>query len=158
MGNVANDHPTPGVTNEPDTKGEPLMSSSDGRVVEKPKVLLVEDEALVAMIAADTLEELGYEVVQAGTARAALTQAGADCARFALAVIDLGLPDRPGQQLVADLLKICPSLPIIVASGYGEREVRRRFEAEQRFVFLSKPFEQTTLRAAIDSLGLESRE
>ena len=29
-----------------------------------------------------------------------------------------------------------------------------RFEAEQRFALLNKPFEQATLRAAIDSLGL----
>jgi CheY-like chemotaxis protein len=130
------------------------MSSPDVRAVDKPKVLLVEDEALVAMIAADTLEELGYDVVQVGTARAALEQAGTDCARFALAVIDMGLPDRPGQQVVAELRKICPSLPVIVASGYGEGEVRRRFEAEQHFAFLGKPFEAATLRAAIDSLGL----
>jgi CheY-like chemotaxis protein len=132
------------------------MSSSDVRAVDKPKVLLVEDEALVAMIAADTLEELGYEVVQVGTARAALAQAGTDCARFTLAVIDIGLPDRPGQQLVAELRTICPSLPIIVASGYGESEVRRLFAADQRFAFLGKPFEQAALRAAIDSLGLAS--
>ncbi len=131
-----------------------LMSSPELRAVDKPKVLLVEDEALVAMIAADTLEELGFDVVQVGTTRAALEQAGTDCARFVLAVVDMGLPDRPGQQLVAELRKICPSLPIIVASGYGESEVRRRFEAEQRFAFLNKPFEQATLRAAINSLGL----
>jgi CheY-like chemotaxis protein len=131
-----------------------LMSSPELRAVDKPKVLLVEDEALVAMIAADTLEELGFDVVQVGTTRAALEQAGTDCARFVLAVVDMGLPDRPGQQLVAELRKICPSLPIIVASGYGESEVRRRFEAEQRFAFLNKPFEQATLRAAIHSLGL----
>jgi CheY-like chemotaxis protein len=133
------------------------MSSPDAHSAEKPKVLLVEDEALVAMIAADTLEELGYDVVQVGSARAALEQAGTDCAPFALAMIDMGLPDRPGQQLVADLWKICPNLPIIVASGYGESEVRRRFEAEQRFAFLGKPFEPATLRAAIDSLGLAER-
>jgi CheY-like chemotaxis protein len=132
------------------------MSSPQAPAVDRQKVLLVEDEALVAMIAADTLDELGYDVVQVGTARAALEQAEKDCARFALAVIDMGLPDRPGQQLIAELRKICPSLPIIVASGYGESEVRRRFEVEQRFAFLGKPFEQATLRAAIDSLGLAS--
>jgi CheY-like chemotaxis protein len=141
----------------PDAESGSPMPSSDERVIDKPKVLLVEDEALVAMIAADALEELGYDVVQVGTARAALEQAGADCARFALAVIDMGLPDRPGQQLVAELRKLCPSLPIIVASGYAESEVRRRLETEQRFAFLSKPFEQATLRAAIDSLGLAPR-
>ena len=55
---------------------------------------------------------------------------------------------------MAELRKICPGLPFIVASGYGESEVRRRFEGAQHFAFLSKPFEQATLRAAIDSLGL----
>jgi CheY-like chemotaxis protein len=142
----------------PDTESGSLMSSPDIRAVDRPKVLLVEDEALVAMIAADTLEELGYDVVQVSTARAALERAGTDCAQFTLAVVDMGLPDRPGQQLVAELRKICPSLPIIVASGYGESEVRRRFEAEQRFAFLNKPFEQGSLRAALDSLGLSARE
>jgi CheY-like chemotaxis protein len=148
------DHSRSGV---PSTEGGLLMSSPEPRAVDRPKVLLVEDEALVAMIAADALDELGYDVVQAGTARAALEQARTDCARFAFAVIDIGLPDRPGHELVAELRKICPSLPMIVASGYGESEVRRRFEADQRFAFLSKPFEQTTLRAAIGSLGLAPR-
>jgi len=134
--------------------------SFDGEITTpRPKVLLVEDEALVAMIAADSLEELGYDVVQATTAQAAMELACRDCSQFDFAVIDMGLPDRPGDHLIAELRKICPNLPIIVASGYGESEVRRRFEVEQQqFAFLNKPYEQTSLRAAIDSLGLTSRE
>jgi CheY-like chemotaxis protein len=118
------------------------------------RVLLVEDEALVAMIAADSLSELGYDVVSVGTARAALEHAHPDCAKFDFAVIDMGLPDRPGEDLIFDLREICPDLPIIVASGYGEAELRRRFKAYGQFVFLNKPYEETRLRAAIDSLGL----
>src|SRR6266700_440631 len=67
------------------------------------RVLLVEDEALVAMVAAETLIELGFDVVEAATARAALDHAGADHAEFEFAVIDLGLPDRPGEELIAEL-------------------------------------------------------
>jgi len=118
------------------------------------RVLLVEDEALVAMIAADSLNELGYEVVEVGTARAALDHAHLDCAKFDFAVIDLGLPDRPGDHLISDLRKLCPELPIIVASGYGEGELRRKFQAYDKFAFLNKPYERSSLRAAIDSLGL----
>jgi CheY-like chemotaxis protein len=121
------------------------------------RVLLVEDEALVAMIAADSLNELGYDVIEVGTARAALDHAHPDCAKFDFAVIDMGLPDRPGDQLISDLRKLCPDLPIIVASGYGEDELRRKFEAYDRFAFLNKPYEQTSLRAAIASLGLSER-
>jgi hypothetical protein len=41
-----------------------------------------------------------------------------------------------------------------VASGYGEGELRRKFQAYDRFAFLNKPYERTSLRAAIDSLSL----
>ncbi len=118
------------------------------------RVLLVEDEALVAMIAADSLNDLGYDVVEAATARAALEFAHPDCNTFDFAVIDMGLPDRPGEHLITDLRKLCPDLPIIVASGYGEGDLRRRITARENFAFLSKPYEGTSLRAAIDSLRL----
>ena len=122
------------------------------------RVLLVEDEALVAMIAVDSLNELGYDVIEVGTARAALDHAHPDCAKFDFAMIDVGLPDRPGDHLILDLRKMCPDLPIIVASGYGEGELRRRFKASDRFAFLNKPYQQTSLSAAIDSLGLPNPE
>jgi CheY-like chemotaxis protein len=130
------------------------MAVPDEFAIPTRRVLLVEDETLVAMIAVDSLSELGYEVVEVATARAALEQAHPDCARFDFAVIDMGLPDRPGDHLIAELRKIRPNLPIIVASGYGESEVRRRFETDERFAFLNKPYERASLRAAIDSLGL----
>jgi CheY-like chemotaxis protein len=117
------------------------------------RVLLVEDETFVAMIAADSLNELGYDVIEVGTARAALDRAHPDCAKFDFAVIDMGLPDRPGDELISDLRKLCPDLPIIVASGYGEGELRRRLKVDDRFAFLNKPYERTSLRAAISSLG-----
>ena len=69
-------------------------------------------------------------------------------------MIDIGLPDRPGEDLISDLRQLCPDLPIIVASGYGEGELRRKFQAYDRFAFLNKPYERTSLRAAIDSLSL----
>ncbi len=141
------------VTSE---KGVP-MSLGDETGDPTRRVLLVEDEALVAMVATDSLNELGYDVIEVATARAALDCAHPDCAKFDLAVIDLGLPDRPGDELISDLRKLRPDLPIIVASGYGEGELRRRLKADDRFAFLSKPYQQTSLRAAIDSLGLSEQ-
>jgi hypothetical protein len=68
------------------------------------------------------------------------------CTVFDFAVIDMGLPDRPGDHLIAE--------SIIVGSGCGESEVRHRFEADERFAFLNEPYERTCLRASIDSLSL----
>jgi CheY-like chemotaxis protein len=129
------------------------MSSPD-EVAPARAVLLVEDEPLVAMVAADLLSAMGYHVVEAGTAALALKQAHSDCARFDFALIDMGLPDRPGEQLVLDLRKIRDDLPIIVASGYGQSELRLRFKDHDRFVFLNKPYQRASLGTAIDALGL----
>jgi DNA-binding response OmpR family regulator len=130
------------------------MSPQDEIANPTRRVLLVEDDALVAMIAADSLSELGYDVIEAATARAALDHAHPDCSKFDFAVIDLGLPDRPGDHLISDLREMRPDLPIIVASGYDESELRRRLKNFDRFAFLNKPYERTSLRAAINFLGL----
>jgi len=117
------------------------------------KVLLVEDEALVAMIAAETLAALGFDVVEVATARAALDRAGTDHAHFAFAVIDLGLPDRPGEELIAELKVLRPDFPIIVASGYSEEALRSRLMDDGHFAYLSKPYDLAGLQTAIDALG-----
>lgn len=117
------------------------------------RVLLVEDEALVAMVAVDSLIELGFDVVEATTAQAALDHAGAENSRFEFAVVDLGLPDRPGEELIAVLKALRPDLPIIVASGYSEAVLRKRIKLDAHSAFLSKPYDLTDLQAAINSLG-----
>jgi CheY-like chemotaxis protein len=117
------------------------------------KVLLVEDEALVAMVAADTLMELGFDVVEAATARAALDHAEAAHADFEFAVIDLGLPDRPGEELITELKMLRPDFPIIVASGYSEEVLRSRIKVDGHFAFLAKPYDLASLQIAIDALA-----
>jgi DNA-binding NarL/FixJ family response regulator len=43
------------------------------------------------------------------------------------AIIDIGLPDRRGDALVAEVRAINPSLPIVIASGYVEEALREGF-------------------------------
>ena len=117
------------------------------------KVLLVEDEVLVAMVATDTLNELGYEVVEATTARAALDEVGAGRANFEFALVDFGLPDRPGEELVAALKTLRPELPIIIASGYNEEVLRDRLKSDERLAFLNKPYDLASLQSAIKTIA-----
>jgi DNA-binding response OmpR family regulator len=117
------------------------------------KVLLVEDECLVAMFATDALTELGYDVVEAATARAALEEVGSGRNHFAFAVIDLGLPDRPCEELVAEIKALRPELPIIIASGYTEDALRSRVNATSGWSFLTKPYDLSSLQGAIDALA-----
>ena len=116
-----------------------------------PRVLLVEDEVLVAALAADTLEELGYRAVEATTIKAALEIAknGSD---IAFAIIDVGLPDGRGDDLAMELLKLRARMPIIIATGYGEVHLDANLRANPQIAILSKPYDMAQLEAAINAV------
>jgi len=71
------------------------------------KVLLVEDEALVAALAVDALEELGYQTVEATSSKTAL-EVAAGGTTLAFAIVDVGLPDGRGDALALELRKLPP--------------------------------------------------
>jgi DNA-binding NtrC family response regulator len=117
------------------------------------RALIVEDEPLVCMMAADSLEELGFEAIQANSAQQALKAADGANGSLAFALVDLGLPDMPGEQLLIKLQERHPSLPIIVASGRGNPDLAPS-PAQARLVIMPKPYSFEELKAAISKLEL----
>ena len=115
------------------------------------KVLLVEDEVLVAALAVDALEELGYQTVDATTAKAAREIAHGNT-ELAFAIIDIGLPDGRGDALAIELRKTRPELPIVIATGYGGSHLDEALRNQARTAVLSKPYDISQLRAAIQSI------
>ena len=76
-----------------------------------PTVLVVEDEALIAMLVADTLAEAGYRPV--------LTPEGRDAPVADAAVVDLRLADgQDGRDVVRGLRAQRPALPVVVVTGF----------------------------------------
>lgn len=117
------------------------------------RALIVEDEPLICMMAADSLEELGFQTVQAGSGAQALKFAESADGALAFALVDLGLPDMPGEQLLTTLQERHPSLPIIVASGKGKPDLAPS-AAQARLILLPKPYSFEDLKAAISQLEL----
>jgi len=115
------------------------------------KVLLVEDEVLVAALAVDALEELGYQTIEATTAKAA-REIISGATPFAFAVIDVGLPDGRGDALALELRRVREGLPIIIATGYDGAHVDERLRAHPRTAVLGKPYDIGQLQAAIASI------
>ena len=105
----------------------------------RPTALLVEDEALVAMLAEENLRELGYEPVWVTSAAQALARL-AEGPAPALAVIDVGLPDRRGDDLALAIRREHPDLGIIVATGHAGAPLDAQFRADPRTVILTKPY------------------
>jgi CheY-like chemotaxis protein len=121
-----------------------------------PVVLIVEDDVLTRMDAADLLLDAGYRVI---------TQASADHALAVLTVrsdIDVLLTDinMPGSLTGSALARIVdrrwPGLPIIATSGQGEPAPG---ELPDTACFLSKPYPPSVLKEAVRTAlaSIESR-
>jgi DNA-binding response OmpR family regulator len=113
------------------------------------RVLVVEDEVLIRMLAIDMLLDLGREADEAGTAAEALELLRAPGADYALVLLDLGLPDQRGDDLVREIRRTHTSLPLVVASGEDQAEVTARLQDFAPICFLGKPFDLDGLKVAI---------
>jgi CheY-like chemotaxis protein len=116
-------------------------------------LLLVEDEFLVRLFAVDALEDAGFRVLQAETAAESL-QVLRGAPEVRAAVIDMGLPDRPGDQLAAEIQGLRPDLPLVIASGRSGRELRERFAGQSRVAVLVKPYTSQLLLGALAEVGV----
>ena len=116
-------------------------------------ILVVEDEFLVRLFAVDALEDAGFRVLQAETAAAGL-QALREAPDVRAAVIDMGLPDRPGDQLATEIQALRTGLPMVIASGRSGRELRERFAGHARVAILVKPYTAQLLLEALAEVGV----
>jgi CheY-like chemotaxis protein len=117
------------------------------------KLLFVEDEMLLRMAIVPSLEESGYVVCQASNAKQALDLFNTAPKDFTCAIIDIGLPDMQGDKLCAALRQLSPGLPVILATGYGEAELRKTFAGDNRLRILGKPYFIDDLCGMLKDLG-----
>ena len=125
-------------------------------------ILVVEDDATTRHFLADNLSADGYEIVVAGDAREAERQMGSSFPD--LAIVDIGLPDRDGLELLdrvrgSDRIasRIDPDLPVVVLSGRATELDRLRGFARGCDDYVTKPFSYIELRARIGAV-LRRRE
>jgi CheY-like chemotaxis protein len=112
------------------------------------RILIVEDEMLVAMNIEDMLLDLGHEV--AGLAsRLAPALALARDALFDVAMLDVNLAGETSFP-VADLL-IERGIPFLFATGYGPKGIEERYRSHP---VLQKPFRSPDLREALEALAV----
>src|SRR5918998_4445718 len=94
------------------------------------RVLVAEDEALIAMSLADLLEAEGYEVALAPDGADALDAARGMGDALDVLVTDLNMPRMGGEDLIRELRAERPGLPVVVVTGSapfeGADELRRR--------------------------------
>ncbi|HLG45945.1 MAG TPA: response regulator [Reyranella sp.] len=118
------------------------------------RILVVEDEALIRMLIVQALEDLGCAVEEAANARQASQRIAEVGGRLSGAIVDLGLPDRPGDAVIDELRRDRPDLPILLASGRDDSPVLQRLSKAGPLRLLRKPFQPDEIEGALASLGV----
>jgi signal transduction histidine kinase len=85
----------------------------------RSRILLVDDDALIAMSSVDMLEDLGHEVLEANSGKQALDLLR-DNAAIDLLITDFAMPGMTGAQLIEAAKSMFPDLPVLLATGYAE--------------------------------------
>ena len=104
------------------------------------RVLLVENELLIRLMAAEMLRDKGFEVIEAQygeEARALLDDAG----NFDVLFTNVRMPGMlNGIDLALHARRRRPAIPVLVASGYAIHLVHRLSMLMPAAVFISKPY------------------
>ncbi|MDY6949813.1 MAG: ATP-binding protein, partial [Pseudomonadota bacterium] len=104
------------VSNPGDAKSESVP-----RLDRTVTVLLVDDELLVRLSTADILQDLGYDVIEAGSADEAMATVERG-EQFDLLITDHLMPGMTGTQLIALMRERRPGVPALLISGYADLE------------------------------------
>lgn len=110
------------------------------------KVLVVDDEPQIRTLLKATLGRAGYAVVEAGSAREALNAKAID--KPDLVLLDLGLPDRDGLELVT-LLRQEPRAALIVVSARDQTDQKVAALDLGADDYVTKPFDTEELLARV---------
>ena len=94
------------------------------------------------------LERLGCLVAAVGSAEQALELLDRGHS-FEVLLTDLGLPGMSGEDLATEVRRRFPSLPVIIASGYGKSDA----PSDNGLRFIGKPYSSIDLQQALDEVG-----
>ncbi len=129
----------------------PVLPQSEQSIVEKKKeaelphgsgelILAIEDEEPLRDFLKAILEESGYRVLVASDGTEGLKTYTKHSREIDLVLLDMGLPEVSGSEVLAELVLLNPSVRVISASGYVQPEVKTDAFVTGAMDFLPKPY------------------
>lgn len=126
---------------------QPQLNPSHPKVAKaemtKAKILVVDDDLGILNLLKLNLEAASFLVTLTETSSQAIEQATAEI--FDLAIVDLRIGDEDGIALLEQLLRIQPSLPVIIATAHATIETAVEATKKGAYDYLTKPFETPDL-------------
>jgi CheY-like chemotaxis protein len=110
-------------------------------------ILVVEDDPLIAMTAADMIKNIGHDVIEAPTGERAVAILNSG-ARVDLIMTDHAMPGMSGLELAREARRLYPDLPILIATGYPDLPEAR----DLGVICVFKPYVEEQLAVEIGKL------
>jgi PAS domain S-box-containing protein len=112
------------------------------------QILIVDDEKDVASVIGGMLENLGYHITIVDSGRKAISLFKKK-KRFDVVILDLNMPKMSGKETFEKLKKIDPKIPVIISTGYSDRDMDVSKWRVAVNAFLQKPYPIEELSEAI---------
>jgi len=135
---------------EVESRGEPARPASTHRVAAggHETVLVVEDDAVLLLLAVEVLKEKGYRVIGASGLEEAGKAAAAE-SRIDLLLTDVIMPSGSGKEVSETVLAGHPKAKVIFMSGYTDGSVANHGIPGTGAAFLPKPFTPHSLASRV---------
>ncbi|MEM1194848.1 MAG: response regulator [Pseudomonadota bacterium] len=138
----------------PRKKEAPAPVSSDWSA--GGRVLLVEDEDMVRIVAERALARAGYQVTACPGGEEGLT-ALAEGSDFDLVVSDVVMPGMDGPAMARAIRQQRPDMPILFMSGYAEEQLRKEIDIPDMH-FIAKPFSVSAIGDKVASVMQQAKK
>jgi CheY-like chemotaxis protein len=115
-------------------------------------VLIVEDEPMVAEVAALMLQRLGFKVLKALSGEAALEVFRERPGGVDLVLLDMIMPGMGGEETFRRLRELRPDARVLLSSGYSSEGRAQELLKSGCLGFLQKPYNLADLRAKLEEI------
>jgi CheY-like chemotaxis protein len=117
---------------------------------EQVRVLLVEDDDDNRELMGEVLEAAGYRVLSAASGAEGLKALAATSVD--VVVTDIGMPGMGGLEMARAAKEIAPTVPVVVVTGWAEREDIARARGREVDAVLVKPVDPEQLTNAVSEI------
>jgi PAS domain S-box-containing protein len=111
--------------------------------------LVVDDEETVRAVTARTLESFGFTPLTASDGAEGVRVFREHAGELRLVLLDLTMPHMDGEETYRELFRINPAVPVVLMSGFTEKDTIDRFAGKRLAGFIQKPFDRKRLLAKL---------
>ncbi|MFA5907122.1 MAG: response regulator [Desulfobacula sp.] len=113
----------------------------------KGKILFVDDETEITVMAQKMLTHLGFSVMTAGSGKQALDAFAREPLFFDLLITDLAMPEMTGIKLAKEVMRIRPGFPVIMCTGHSDTFDEEAARKAGIMEYVKKPYNLKELGA-----------